>query len=79
MCATRTVWLRPRSANVSTVATNSNETTLKANSHTDTKFLGGGTLKLFYYDCPINVQGYETALGVKENFTINGALAYTHP
>ena len=42
VCAMRTVWLRPCSENVSTVATNSNKTTLEANSHADTTCLGGG-------------------------------------
>ena len=79
MCATRTVWLRPRSANVSTVATNSNETTLEADSHADTTCLGGRTLMLFDYDFPVNVQGYDPTLGVKEYRTISGALDYTHP
>ena len=74
MCATRTVWLRPRSANVSTVATNSNKTKLNANSHANTTCLGGVTLNLFDYDCTVNVQGYDTNLGVKEYRTISGAL-----
>ena len=34
---------------------------------------------LFDYNCPINVQGYDPNLGVKEYCTISGALAYTHP
>ena len=42
-------------------------------------FRGGGTLKLFSYDFPVNVQGYESTLGVKEYRNISGALAYTHP
>ena len=66
VCAMRTVWLRPCSENVSTVATNSNKTTLEANSHADTTCLGGGGgLKLFGYDFPVNVQEYELTLGVK--------------
>ena len=79
MCATRTVCICPSSANVSTVATNSNNTTLEANSHTDTTCLRGGNLKLFDYDCPVNIQGYDPTLGVKVYRTISGALAYTHP
>ena len=59
------VWLRPRSAYVSTVATTSNETTLEEDSHTDTTYIGVVTLKLFDYDCPVNVQRYEPTLGVK--------------
>ena len=34
---------------------------------------------LFDYDCPVNVQGYDPTLGVKECYTISGTLAYTHP
>ena len=58
VCAMRTGMLSPRSANVSNVATNSNKTTLEADSHANTTCLGGITLKLFDYDCPENVQGY---------------------
>ena len=65
VCAMRTVWICPRYENVSTVATNSNKTTLEADSHADTTCVGGGTLKLFDYDCPVNVQGYDPTLGVK--------------
>ena len=79
MCAMRTVLLHTCSATVSTVANNSNETTLEADSHANTTCIGGGTLKLFDYDCPVNVQGYETTLVVKEYCTISGALDYTHP
>ena len=64
---------------MSTVATNSNELTLEADSHADTTCLGGGTLTLFDYDFPVNVQGYDSTLGVKEYLTISGALSYTQP
>ena len=74
-----TFWLRPRSENVSTVSTNGNKTTLKADSNGDTTFLGGGGLKLFDCDCPANDQGCDPTLGVNEYCTISGALAYTHP
>ena len=70
VCDMINFWLRPRSANVSTVANNSNETTLEADSH---------ALKLFDSDCPVNVQGYDPTLGVKECHTISGTLSYTHP
>ena len=42
------VSLRPSSANVSTAATNSNETTLEADSHANTTCLGGGVAKIIY-------------------------------
>ena len=41
VCAMITVWIRPFSVNVSTVATNSKETTLEADSHANTTCLGG--------------------------------------
>ena len=64
---------------MSTVATNSNETTLEANSHADTTCLGWVTIKFFDCDFPVNAQGYDPTLGVKEYRTISGALACTHP
>ena len=64
---------------MSTVATNSNETTLEANSHADTTCLGWVTIKFFDCDFPVNAQGYDPTLGVKEYCAISGGLAYTHP
>ena len=56
-----TIWIRPRSANVSTVETNSNETTLEANSHADTTCLvGGGGLKLFDYECLLSTADFDS-------------------
>ena len=75
----RTVWLCPRLSTVSAIATNDNKKTLESDLHADTTCLGGGTLKLFDYDYPVNVQGYVPALGAKECRTINGALSYIHP
>ena len=60
---------------MSTVATNSNKTTLEAHSHADTTCLWGRTLKLFDYDCPVNFQVYDPTLGFKEYRTISVALA----
>ena len=64
---------------MSQVACNALETTLEADSHADTKCLGGGVLKIYDYNCPINVQGYEPSLGAKQYCTISGALAYVNP
>ena len=75
----RTVYLRPRSSYVGAVETNSNETTFEADSHADTTCLGRGTLKIFDYDTPVNVQGYDPALGSKEYRIISGVLGYIHP
>jgi hypothetical protein len=75
----RTVWLRPTSVVVSQIACNANETTLEADSHADTTCLGRGALKLFDYNVPVNVQGYDPSLGAKQFNTVSGALAYIHP
>ena len=39
---------------------------------------GGRGIKLFDYDFPVNVQGYEPTFGLKEYRNIRGALYYTH-
>ena len=41
--------------------------------------LGGGFLKLYDYNCPVNVQGYDPSLGANQYITIIGALAYVKP
>ena len=74
-----TVWLRPRSKSVSRVACNDLETTLEADSHAGTKCLGGGVLKIYDYNCYVNIQGYDPSLGAKQYSTISGALAYVNP
>ena len=50
------------------------ETTLESDSHADTTVLGRGCLKLFDCECPVNVQGYDPALGTKQFDTIGTAL-----
>ena len=55
------------------------ETTLEADSHTDTTCLGRGALVLIDYGQPVNVQGYDPALGGKQFCTVPSGLAYTHP
>ena len=42
VCAMRIVWILPCYAHVSTVATNSNETTLEADLHANTTCIGWG-------------------------------------
>ena len=39
----------------------------------------GGVLKIYDYNCPVNVQGYDPSLGAKQYSTISGALAYVNP
>ena len=75
----RTVWLWPSSTIVYRVACNALETTLEADSHADTKCLGGGVLKIYDYNCPVNVQGYDPSLGAKQYSTISVSLAYVNP
>ena len=70
----RMVWLRPRSSYVSTIGINSNETTFEADSRADTTCLGRGALPIFDYGTPVNVQGYDPALGSKQYSIISGAL-----
>ena len=41
--------------------------------------LSGGVLKIYDYNCPVNVQGYDPSLGAKQYVTISGALAYVNP
>ena len=41
--------------------------------------LGGGTLEILDHEQPMNVQGYDAALGVKQYRTISGALTFIHP
>ena len=64
---------------MSQVACNALETTLEADSHADTTCLGGGVLKIYDYNCPVNVQGYDPSLGAKQYSTISGSLAYVNP
>ena len=73
----RTVCLRRRVAKIESL--NSKETTLEVDSHADTTCLGAGALKLFDFNCPVHVQGYDESLGTKEFQTISGAVACVHP
>ena len=68
---------RPRV--VSGVECNSKESTFKVDSHADTTCLGGRALKIYNFDCPVNVQGCDSALGVKQFQTISGVMGYIHP
>ena len=71
------MFLRPRA--VGKVESNSRGDTFELDSHADTTCLGGGALKLFDYNCPVNVHGYDAALGMRQYQTISGAVAYDHP
>ena len=39
----------------------------------------GDTLEILDHEQPVNVQGYDAALGVKQYRTISGAIAFIHP
>ena len=52
---------------------------MEVDSHADTTCLGGGVLKIYDYNCPVNVQGYDPLLGAKQYRIISGALAYVNP
>lgn len=75
----RTVSLRLWFTVVSRVDYNVTDTTLESDSHADTTILGRGCLKLFDYDSPVNVQGYDTALSTKRYNTISGGIVSIHP
>ena len=64
---------------VSQLESNPKETTLEVDSHADTTCLGHGALKIFDFNCPVNVQGYDPALGVRQYSTISGVVGYVHP
>ncbi len=55
------------------------ETTLKLDSHADTRVLGRDALIHLDYDRPVIVEGYDLSLGTKTYTTISGALAYDDP
>ena len=78
MSVVRTISIRPRAAAVPSVGVKYNETTLESDSHADTCVLGGGTLEILDHEQPVNVQGYDPALGVRQYRTISGALAFIH-
>ena len=56
---------RPRVANVSAVDHNDKEDTLELDSHADISVLGRGAFVIAYFNEPVNVQGYDPALGSK--------------
>ena len=61
------------------IESNSNEFMFELDLHADTTCLGGGALKLFDYNCSVNVHGYEPTFGMRQYQTISGAVAYNHP
>ena len=64
---------------VSHLESNSKETTLKVDSHADTTCLRHGALNVFDFNSPVNVQGYDPSLGIRQYQTISGVIGYVHP
>ena len=64
---------------MSQVACKIDKTTLETDSHAETLCLGRGSLVLYDYDQPVNVQRYDLTLGAKKYSTVSGSLAYSHP
>ena len=55
------------------------EMTLELDSYADTCVLGCDALIISNYDRPVEVEGYDRALGKKQYDTVSSALAYDHP
>ena len=58
---------------------NPKETTLEVDSHADTTCLGHGALKIFDFNSPVDVQGYDPSLCVRQYSTISGVIGCIHP
>ena len=54
-------------------------TTLELDSHADTCVLGRDCLVILDYDQPVQVVGYNPALGAKTYRTISGVVAHDNP
>jgi hypothetical protein len=54
-------------------------TTLELDSHADTCVLGRYCLVILDYDQPVQVVGYDPALGAKTYRTISGVVAHDDP
>ena len=61
------------------MATNELETHLELEYNSDTSCLGEGALVLKDYITPVNVQGYDPALGTRSYRTIRVSVCYDHP
>ena len=61
------------------VARNDKETTLELDSNADKYVLGRGALIISNFNGPVNVQGYDPALGSNNYITSSGEIGYLHP
>ena len=57
----------------------SGETNLEIDSHADTCVLGCDALIILDYDIPVQVVGYNPALGTKTYKTVSGVVSYDDP
>ena len=55
------------------------ETTLELDSHADTCVLGRDALIIYDYDRPVEVTGFDPALGSHRYSTVSGVVKFTHP
>jgi hypothetical protein len=53
--------------------------TLELDSHSDTCVLGRDCLVILDYDQPVQVVGYDPALGAKTYRTVSGVVAHNDP
>ena len=64
---------------LSSIDTNSKETSLELDSHADTCVLGKHCLVISNYDRPVTVYGYDKALGAQTFDTVSAVVGYTDP
>ena len=78
LAAMRTVSLMPRQVSNMTL-TDTNDFHCECDSHADTTVMGHGALIITDYNQPVQVQGYNPALGTKIYSTVLAVWAYDHP
>ena len=80
MSAVRYVDIRQsRVRAVSSMSSNTRETSLELDSHADTCCIGRHAYVFQDFDKPVTVFGYDPQLGSKEFRTVSAAIGYTHP
>ena len=78
LAAVRTMSLTPRRVSNMTL-TYSNYHRCECDSHADTAVMGRGALIVTDYNKPVQVQGYDPALGTTTYPTVSAVWAYDHP
>ena len=64
---------------ISLIGTNLKETQMELDSHADTCALGRDALIINDYCRPVQVSGYDPALGTQTCKTVSGVVAWTRP